>query len=426
MAALASILYDLGNEVIGYDDMIDHAYTEGPLQERNILIVHEPIELDPQTIVVSSAAIREEHPEIQRIRALGLQEYPYQEMLGKLTREHHTIAISGTHGKTTITSMLASIFSDASYFIGDGTGKGSQENKYFIIEACEYNRHFLSYQPSVLVVSNIDLEHVECYRDMDDLKDTFTELINKTSDKVIVCGDDFQIKSLKTNKNLIYYGLDETNDIYIKNKVVSEDGVSFDVYIYDAFYDHFTITLFGEHNLLNCLAVIMVSYLEGVPVEVIKERLQHFQGAKRRFKETKFDGIITIDDYAHHPTEIKATIGAVREKYPDQKLIAIFRPNTYSRTQRFYQEFAEALNLADYAYVTPIYDDRERKEEYEGVTSDLILEQLRDGELLLDEDIAKVLEQGNGVYLFMSCKNIYLLKEKMEELIHERRKDRGR
>ena len=419
MSSLAQVLHDLGNVVIGYDDNKNHAYTEDELQKRNIKIYYETPELSNDVIVVRTSAVRDEHKEIVNAKNLGLEIKQYYELLGELTDQYKTVAISGCHGKTTTTALLSHIFSETvgcSYIIGDGTGVANKNSDLFFIEACEYYRHFLNYHPTYTIMTNIELDHVDYYKDFEDYKSAYQAFADQTKKTVIAWGDDEAIRSLDL-KDKLYYGFNENNDVVCKNLELKETGSEFDVYIKGEYYDHFDLPLLGKHMVLNSLAVITVCYLEGLNPNDIKEKILSFKGAKRRFVETTIGDIITVDDYAHHPTEVEATIKAARQKYPNKEIVAVFKPNTYSRTLELYKDFIIALDYADKAYVTDITCDRELPSEFPGVTSDLIINGLKNGEHVGDDTIEKLLKHKNAVLLFMSCKDIYTMKGNFEKLL---------
>lgn len=421
MSSLAQVLYDLGNDVIGYDDNKNHAYTEIELEKRNIKIYYKTPELSQDTIVVRTSAVRDTHKEIVNAKKLGLKTYQYYELLGELTDRYRTVAISGCHGKTTTTALLAHIFSKTvgcSYIIGDGTGVANKNSDLFFIEACEYYRHFLNYHPTYTIITNIELDHPDYYKDIEDYKSAFQAFADQTKKIVIAWGDSDTVRSLKL-KDKLYYGFNEDNDVVCKNLELKTDGASFDVYIKGEYYNHFDLPLLGEHMVLNALAVITICYLERLDKDTVNNEIHTFKGAKRRFAENHIGDIVTVDDYAHHPTEVKATISAARQKYPDKEIVAVFKPNTYSRTKELYKEFIEALNTADIAYVTDITCDRELPEEFPGVTSDLIINGLSNGEHISDDTINKLLKHKNAVLLFMSCKDIYTMKGNFEKLLRE-------
>lgn len=425
MSTLAQILYDLGNEVSGYDDTIEEKYTEAGLKKRNIPIYHEAHPLDKDTIVTYSAAFREDHKEIQRVKELGLTIRPYNELLGDLTEMFETTCVCGTHGKTTTSLLISHILTNTlgcNYFVGDGSGYASGDNRLFVIESCEYKRHFLSYHPTNVIVTNIELEHTECYNGIEDIIRTFQTFTNKRSKLAILCGDDENIRKMDIDGEKIFYGFADENDYHAKNVVLSQSGSEFDCYIKGEFFGHFDVPLFGKHMVLNALAAIALCHFYGLSFEEIHQHMETFQGAKRRFKESVYGDIVVIDDYAHHPTELKVTLEAAHQKYPDKELIAVFLPNTYSRTLALLDDFIRVLKMADTAYVMDIHCDRERAEDYENISSDAILKGLPNGHKLGMENIDDLLKHKNAVICFMSCTNIYLLEDAYVQKISQNNK----
>ena len=322
MATLANILYDLGNEVIGYDDVKDHKFTEEGLDKRGIKIYYDNNHpLDKDMILTHSVALKEDHPEIVRAKNEGLQMKKYNEILGDITNMFESICVSGTHGKTTTSTMITQVLDQVygvNYFIGDGTGFADNKNDIFVIESDEFNRHFLDYHPEYTVITNIELEHTEIYKDIEDIRETFEKFANKTKKAVVLCGDNENIRMLKLNPETIYYGFDENNDVYAKNILLTDTGSEFDLVVNNENKGHFVLPLFGKHMVLNALAAITICNLEGVSYEKINELLRKFHNAKRRFAIENIKNNVIIDDYAHHPTEIKVTLEAARQKYPDK------------------------------------------------------------------------------------------------------------
>lgn len=419
MSALAQILFDLGYEVMG-SDKPDHFFTEKPLIERGIKIL--PFNKDnikEDMLIVQGNAFSDTHEEVVRAKELNLKIYTYQEMVGKLTKMFNTITVAGCHGKTTTSAMLSHVLNNivgANYLIGDGSGYAIKENNYFVLEACEYKRHFLSYTPQYAIITNIELDHIDYYKDIDDYIDAFREYANNAEKMVIACGDDQYTHMLEPKKPIFFYGLNEDNDIVARDVNYTNEGTSFDVYVEDNYYGHFNLPLFGKHMLLNSLAVIGVCYYERLDAKEVSKNLKTFKGAKRRFKEKVIGDIVTIDDYAHHPTEVKVTIKGARQKYPDKEIVAILKTHTLSRTKEMANEFAEALKLADKAYIMDVGVDREEVG-YDDVTYKIIQEKVPGCEYMSLALVDKLLKHKNAVMIFMSSKDIYVLQEKYEKLL---------
>lgn len=422
MGALAQIMKDLGYEVQG-SDKPDHFFTEEPLKKKGIRI----LPFDSNNIVqgmtiVKGNAFTEHNPEVAKAIELNLKMYTYQEMVARLTGMFKTIGISGCHGKTTTTAMLSHVLSNitgCNYLIGDGTGSASRDNSYFVLEACEYKRHFLDYSPTYAIITNIELDHIDYYKDIDDVIDAYQSFANKAEKMVLACGDDPYTHTLEVNPPIFYYGLKDDNDIIAKDVEYSNEGTEFDVFVEGNYYGHFDLPLYGKHMLLNALAVIGVCYYERLEAKEVAKNLKSYPGAIRRFTEKTIGDIVTIGDYAHHPTEVKVTIKAARQKYPDKKIIALLKTHTLSRTKEFALEFAEALNLADKSYITEVGVDRE-EEGYEDVTCQVILDKLKNGEYMSLELVDQLLEYENAVLIFMSSKDIYVIQDEYERRLKEK------
>ena len=421
MSTLAQILSDIGNEVSGYDDARGHKFTQVGLEERNIPIYYEhDHEIDKDTIVTYSVAFSEDHPEMRRVREMGLTVKKYAEIMGDVINMFESIGASGTHGKTTTSSMLRHLLENTlgcNYFIGAGDGYASLDNKYFVVESDEFNRHFKYYHPAYSIITNIEAEHLECYKDIDDIRDTFEIFANQTKKLVVANGDNEQVRKINYKTPVKFYGFDESNDVVIKNMQLLESGSVFDLYIEGKLFGHFDLPLYGEHMVMNAAAAITVVKEIGLGADVIAKLLKTFKNAKRRFAEEKVGNAVIIDDYAHHPTEIKVTLNAVRQKYPNRRLVVVFKPNTYSRTKDFTKEFIDAFNVADMTYLTEIDCNRERQEDYPGVTSHIIIDKLNNGDIISDDTISKLSDEKDSVVCFMGCAYVDSLIEGFKKLM---------
>ena len=421
MSTLAQILSDIGNEVSGYDDAKGHKFTQVGLEERNIPIFYgHDHDIDKDTIVTYSVAFSEDHPEMKRVREMGLTVKKYAEIMGDVIDMFESIGAAGTHGKTSTSSMLRHLLEGTlgcNYFIGAGDGYASLDNKYFVVESDEFNRHFKYYHPVYSIITNIEAEHLECYKDVDDIRDTFEIFANQTKKLVVANGDNEQVRKINYKTPVKFYGFDESNDIVIKNMQLLESGSVFDLYIDGEFFGHFDLPLYGEHMVMNCAAAITVVKEIGLGADVIAELLKTFKNAKRRFAEEKVGDSVIIDDYAHHPTEIKVTLNAVRQKYPNKRLVVVFKPNTYSRTKDFTNEFIDAFNIADMTYLTEIDCNREKQEDYPGITSHIIIDKLNNGDIISDETISKLSGERDSVVCFMGCAYVDSLIDGYKELI---------
>ena len=411
MSALAIIMKQLGYEVQG-SDYKNHYFTEEELIKNKIKIYEFNKEnIKENMIIIQGNTFNDENEEVKEAKNKKLKIYTYQEMIKQITDKYNLIAISGCHGKTTTASLLAHVL-NSNYLIGDGKGKITKSN-YFVLEACEYKRHFLKYNPKYIIITNIDLDHVDYYKNIDDVKDAYNEFIKKAN-SIIVCGDSKNIETL-THKNIYYYGIDEKNEYKAKNIKCNQEGISFDYFENNKYIYHFSLPFYGKHMIENTLAVITLCYKEKLNIKTIEKKRKTFKGAKRRFNETKVLDNIIIDDYAHHPNEIKAVIDAAKQKYPYKKIIGIFEPHTFSRTKKFAKEIREELNKCDYSYVMDIYKSREKQEDYPSITSDLIINNLKNGEHLEKNNIKNLLKHHNSVLLFMSPNDLKDLEDNYKE-----------
>lgn len=421
MSTLAQILYDLGNEVCGYDDAKDYKFTQKGLEDRNIKIYYDHNhDIDKDSIVTYSVAFKEDHPEMKRAKELGLKFKKYCEIMGDVINLFDSIGVSGTHGKTTTSSLVRHIIEQkmpCNYFIGAGDGYATTDNKYFVVESDEFNRHFTYYHPRYSIITNIEEEHMEIYKDIDDLVDTFTIFSNNTKDFIVACGDNKNVRRIKSKTLIKYYGFNKNNDIVIDNVLCDNMGSSFTLYVDGKKLDDFSINLFGEHNILNATAAIYLTYRLGIDIKLIKKALKSFENAKRRFAINNINGYIYIDDYAHHPTEIAATIKAAKQKYPDKRIIAVFMPNTYSRFKDFKDGFVDSLSLADKVFITPVKANREKQEDYPGINSNMIIDKIDNAEEIFEDDVLKLNDYKEDIILFLGCADMSHIINNYKELI---------
>lgn len=419
MSALAQIVADLGYCVQG-SDVNTRYFTQEALEQRGIPIYpFSASNIKEGMTVIVSNAFGDDHEEVAQARNMGLTIFRYHQFLAHLSQKFVNIAITGTHGKTSTTGMMAHVLGalkPTSYLIGDGTGKGIKNSQYFVFEACEYRRHFLAYQPDYQVITNIDFDHPDYFRDVDDVLDAFQTLVNQTKKGIVACGDDPHVKRLKTSLHLLTYGVGANNQLRAVNVEVTPQGMVFDVLYREKFLDRFHVPLFGQHNVLNALAVIGLCVVEQLPLERVKEQLSTFPGVKRRFSEKAWiNNNVLIDDYAHHPTEIKATIEAVRAKYPSRRLVAIFQPHTFTRTEKFLDQFAEALAHSDEVFLCDIFASA--REKGGRLTVHDLLAKLPAAQLISVETIHHLHRFEDAVLLFMGAGDIQKLQYALEQSV---------
>ena len=418
MSSLAQIMHDLGHEVQG-SDIEKYVFTEGALKNKGIKILPFSVDnIHEGMVVIQGNAFPDTHEEIVRAHELKLDVIRYHDFLGQVINQYTSVAVTGAHGKTSTTGLLSHVMNGdkkTSFLIGDGTGMGLPGSDYFAFEACEYRRHFLSYHPDYAIMTNIDYDHPDYFKDIDDVASAFQEMANNVKKAIIAWGDDEHLRNLKADVPIYYYGLSKNDDVYADNIQITENGTQFDVYINGEYYDHFLTPQYGNHNVQNALAVITISYLEKMDVNNIKEALETFGGVKRRFNETFVSKQVLVDDYAHHPREISATIETARKKYPNKDIVAVFQPHTFSRTQAFLDEFADALSKADHVFLCEIFGSI-RENTGELTIQDLI--NRIDGSALIDENSIDVLEKfDNAVILFMGAGDIQKIQGAYEEKI---------
>ena len=407
MSSLAQILHDSACQVQG-SDVDTYFFTEDPLRERNIpILIFDENNIKPGMTVIAGNAFPDSHPELVKAIELGVEVIRYHDFLGSYMQKFTSVGVTGTHGKTSTTGLLAHVISGyapSSYLIGDGTGKGLEEAKYFAFEACEYKRHFLSYEPDYMIMTNIDFDHPDYFKDLDDVLNAFGDMALRVKKALIACGDDDHLQKIQANVPVVYYGFDDSNDFAAKNIVKNSAGSTFDVYVRNEPYFTFSIPLTGDHAILNALGVIAFCHYEGVPAEIVQERLSTFHGVKRRFTVSEDEGRIIVDDYAHHPTEIKATLQSAKQKYPDKEIVAIFQPHTFTRTAALLDEFAEVLAAADHVYLCDIFSSA--REKAGSMTIDELIKKIPGAKYLGLENIEELQEHGSSVYLFMGAGDI--------------------
>ena len=423
MASLACMLHDLGNDVCG-SDQPKHFFTEEGLRERGITIY----DFDPGNIkdgmnVIIGNAFLEDFPEV-----IAARQNPtctcarYHEFVGKFIDAYQTIAISGSHGKTTTTGLLASLLSAYDYtgwLIGDGSGHVTSETKYFCLEADEFRRHFMQYHPEIAIMTNIEIDHVDYFKSEEEYRKAYEDFSYNVKKAIVIYGDDEESRRLQLNPDIphYWYGEKDDDDLQAVNIVEDTAGMEFDVLFCGEFKGHYKLPFIGHHLLLNSLAAIGVGILLGADRDTIEKGLSSFQGVKRRFVVEQDGENIFVDDYAHHPTEVAVTIKAARKRFPDRKIVAIFKPHRASRVLYFADQFADALRLADKIYLCDFtsIDDKQ-----DGTDIDITYLQKRlEGSVILSEDEAgaqRLSLEKPAVFLFMSSKDIYWLADLVKRI----------
>lgn len=381
MSALARYFRFLGKEVFGYDrvrtELTDHLEREGAILHFEDNVKFIPKELTPEnTLVIYTPAVPKEHSEYRYFLDHGFEVIKRAEVLGEITKVSYGIAVAGSHGKTTTSSLIGHMLYEADFecasFLGGivenyDTNFLYKGNKYTVAEADEYDRSFLKLSPKIGVITSIDPDHLDIYGDPEHFKQSFVEFSHKITEKL------FFRKGLPL-ENGSTYGVECGADYDAINVKVVDGAYHFDVQTPDGLIPEFVLNHPGRHNVENSTAAIAVSLYLKVPVEIIKKALADFKGVKRRFNRWDIGGKIYIDDYAHHPTELNALTHTLREMFPGKKIFGIFQPHLYTRTRDFMDEMADSLSRFDELLLLDIYPARELP--IEGITSDELLKKV--------------------------------------------------
>ncbi len=366
MSGLARILLSRGDSVTGSD--LRPVSLPGVAVARGHAASQVPQGVET---LVRSAAVPEDNPEVAEARRRGVRVLKYAEMLGELSRLKPTIAVSGCHGKTTTTAMTAYILSragfDPSFICGGaipqlGSNAAAGTGKHLVVEACEFDRSFLHLAPACAVITNVEEDHLDYYKDITEIAAAFREFAGKSTGPVIGSIDSAPaagiVGALKGKGES--FSVEKEADWRARNIEVKEGRWSFEVLKYGRPFGQYALGLAGDHNVSNALPAIAAATWAGVGQEIIQVALLEFAGAARRFQLLgDRQGALVVDDYAHHPTEVQATLRAARERYPDRKIWCVFQPHQHSRTRLFMKEFARSFADAHVVLLPEIYAARE-------------------------------------------------------------------
>ena len=369
MSGIAQILLEMGYEVSGSDIRENKNIELLRRKGAKVFIGHREENLRQVDVVVYSSAIPENNPEIIQAKKMGLPVISRGDMLAELFRLKEGIAVCGSHGKTTTTSMIAHVVYEAGYdptvIVGGvlqkfGSNARFGKDQLIISEADESDGSFLKLIPTVAVITNIDKEHLGYYKDIEDIKNAFLRFANSVPfyGFCVMNADDENSREVmkKAKGPLITFGIENSADVMAKNLSLQSGYYSFDLFYQGKPLERIQLSVAGKHNVYNALACIAVSLKMDISVDTIKRALENFRNAERRLElKGYFNGAPVYDDYGHHPTEIKAVIRALREMYPQKRLLLIFQPHRYSRTYYLFDEFVEVLRLADVCFITEIY-----------------------------------------------------------------------
>jgi UDP-N-acetylmuramate--alanine ligase len=368
MSGIAEILINLGYRVTGSDarrgEVIDRLEQLGA----KVFIGHAPSHVDGAHVVVYSSAVRRDNPELEAARQRQLPIIPRAEMLAELMRLKYGIAIAGTHGKTTTTSMVGAVLAEGHYdptiVVGGrvaalGSNARLGQGEFLVAEADESDGSFLKLTPTIAVVTTIDAEHLDHYGTLEAIREAFVQFVNKVPfyGAVVLCLDQPNIQTLlpRIEKRIVTYGLDSSADIVARHVELRGMTSRFDVVHRDALLGPCTLAVPGHHNVLNALAAVAVGLDVDIPFATIQRGLAGFTGVQRRFQvKGELDDILVVDDYGHHPAEVRATLGAAKSAF-DRRVVTVFQPHRYTRTLHQRQEFITAFNQADVLFVLDIY-----------------------------------------------------------------------
>ncbi len=391
MSGLAVICKQLGKEVFG-SDVSEKFITDKILADHGIETFEnfwpENLDVNPDLVVIGTSW-GDDNLEVAETKKRKLPYISDSQLRGILSRHKRTIAVTGVHGKTTTTAIIADLFRQAglypSFLIGTGQvpdlgGNATwADGKHFIVEGDEYIRSkqdqtakFLDLDPAISVITSLEWEHVDVFPDLESLEQSFSKLISQTKDLIVACGDWPSIRKIigGSNKPVITYGLEEDNSFVIRGINQEFRQTVFQLFKDKKDLGEFVINLFGSHNVLNAVAAIIVGLNENIALEQIRASLKNFHGAQRRFDVSEKDGLIFIDDYGHHPTEIKTTLEAVRHRYPKHTIWCVFQPHMVSRTKALLDDFTKSFNSVDKVIFADIFASA-REQSHDFTSADL-------------------------------------------------------
>jgi len=429
MSGIAELLLNLGFNVSGSDITENDNVKRLKNLNIDVKIGHSPSNLNQDTdVLVYSSAVPIENPEIVRARQKGIPIIRRAEMLGELISVKETsIAVSGTHGKTTTSSMIGTILAyakkDPTMVVGGlvhsiDTNSKLGNGDIIVVEADEFDRSFLALKPTIGIITNIELEHTDCYDDLKDLQDAFIQFCKSIPfyGEVILCADSPAVQEIipKIERPMTTYGRSRDAAYRAKNIRFQENKSTYSIFRAEECLGEIKLNVPGEHNVLNSLAAVVLGIEMGLSFNDIQKGIYNYKGVRRRFDiKGTFNDIMVLDDYAHHPTEVKATIEAAKAGW-DRRIIAVFQPHLFTRTREFFQEFSNSLELADVVLITDIYPAREKP--IPGVTSkliyDILFQKMKDYCFLvpdlddLESMLDKIIEPGDMI-ITMGAGNIW-------------------
>jgi len=443
MSAIAKVLLEMGYSVSGSDQAEQELTRKLAAKGAKVFIGHDARQVQGADLVVYSTAVKKDNVEIQEAERLHIPVVHRSQMLARLLNEHKGIAVAGAHGKTTTSSMIALVMEqsglDPTFVIGGeimnvGSNAKAGKSEYVVAEADESDGSFLQYYPAIALVNNIEADHLEHYDgDFEKLKQAYARFLGQVREggKAVVCADDPHLREMIPNirSEVLTYAIDGEGDFTARNIVLGDRRVSFDAYRQGDRLGTITLSVPGRHNVYNALAALITCMEVGLSFDQIASAITLFRGAKRRFQVLgEVDGVLVIDDYAHHPTEIQATISAA--KATGKRIIAVFQPQRYTRTFFLLDAFSRAFHEADEVVITDIYSPA-GEARIEGISSERLADMIRENSnehvsyLPAREDVEKYLAarvESGDLVLTMGAGDIYKAAEELVRSLEIRKK----
>lgn len=389
MSGIAELLCNLDYRVSGSDLNVSDITANLSRLGAEIYHGHDARQIDSADVVVVSSAIREDNPEVVAAKQMSIPVIRRADMLAELMRLKYSIAVAGAHGKTSTTALMASVLAAGAFdptvviggkLMGVGTNAVLGKGEFIVAEADESDGSFLKFSPTIAVVTNIDREHLDFYSGLDEIKSVFLDFLHRIPfyGLAVLCLDSPPVQELLPNleRRHVTYGCSVQADLQATDIIFEGPKSIFRVKTAQGELGQIRLNRPGMHNVYNSLAAIAVGLELEIPFEVIAKALETVEGVARRMEvKGEMDGITVIDDYGHHPTEIKATLNAIRQSYPGRRVVVVFQPHRYSRTQMLFDEFTRAFNQSDMLVVSSIYAASEKP--IEGVSGELLYEGIR-------------------------------------------------
>jgi UDP-N-acetylmuramate--alanine ligase len=387
VSAVAKYFLESGREVLGAD-LVQSDITE-ELEKKGIKVFssHDQNNLDQSfDLVIYSSAVPEDNPEFKKAQSLGIKTWSYFDFLGELSKNKKTIVVTGTHGKSSTTSLIAVMMIraglDPTVFVGTKI-KDLESNfrlgksEYLVVEGCEYQANMLKLNPDLIGLPSIDLDHLDFYKDLDDIKATFQKFIDRLKNKenLVYNQDNQNLNSLQKSPEALAVSLNSESELRARDVKKVENGQNFNLYLKDKKLVNIETNLPGDYNLTNILIASGLALKLGIKSEIISQTIEEFKGLWRRFEIIgEWNSNLIISDYAHHPEELKSLLKGTREFYPQKKIVAVFQPHQEDRTQKLFNDFLDSFKDADDVIIYPIYEVAGRRSEKSKSSEDLVKE----------------------------------------------------